>query len=74
MGIGATDSSTPGELISSSGHGINFGKDSKKIEKYLEKLLYDNKKITIDKNTAIIEKCSRKAQAERILELFDEYG
>ncbi len=74
LGIGVTDSSTPGELISTSGHGINFGKDSKKIEKYLEKLLYDNKKITIDKNTAIIEKYSRKAQAERILELFDEYG
>lgn len=73
LGIGVTDVSTPGELISSSGHGVNFGKDSDKIEDYLKELLENRKKVKIDKNIELIEKYSRKAQADRILELVESY-
>lgn len=73
LGIGVTNNSTPGKLISSSGHGINFGKDRESIKKYLLELLNSNTKYVFIKNIEIIEKYSRKKQAEKILDLVNEY-
>lgn len=72
LGIGITNRSSAGKLIAESGHGINFGKDSYSLKNYLiEILTNNNKKIT--KNWKIIDKYSRKKQAELLLDLVETY-
>lgn len=68
-GIGVSELSTLGQIIYASGHGINFGKESKKIEKNLIDLLLSQSKPLIKKNEALLQKYSRKNQADMILSL-----
>jgi glycosyltransferase involved in cell wall biosynthesis len=73
LGIGTLDNIGPGKLIKESGHGINFGKDVRKIKDYLVKLLVSGKKEYVEKNTKFLEKFTRKRQAEKVLELVEKY-
>ncbi len=73
LGIGVTDHSAPGKLISESGHGINFGKNSDQIKDYLENLLTKGEKPAVQINSRLIEKYTRKSQAEKLLELAFRY-
>lgn len=73
LGIGTTDNSTSGKLIHDSGHGINFGRDSQLLKSYLIEILIHNSKKKITKNWEIIDKYSRKKQAESLLYLVEIY-
>jgi len=73
LGIGTLDNIGPGKLIKESGHGINFGKDVRKIKDYLVKLLVSGKKEYVEKNIKFLEKFTRKRQAEKVLELVEKY-
>ncbi len=73
IGVGVTDNSAPGKLIAESGHGINFGKDSDRIQDYLVNLLTTTEKPAIQINKKFIERYTRKAQAEKLLELAIRY-
>lgn len=73
LGIGTTDTSAPGKIIKESGHGINFGKDSKKLERHLTNLLKAGIKPQIKVNTKVLDRYSRKNLAKKMLELVDKY-
>jgi len=74
LSVGLDDDSSAGELISQSGHGINFGRDSHKLQLYLEELLETGSKPVVIRNTQFLEKYSRKALAEKMINLFQDYS
>lgn len=73
LGIGITHNTSAGKLIAERGYGTNFGKDSQMLKNYLIDILMHNIKKKITKNLDIIEKYSRKKQAETLLNLVRIY-
>lgn len=73
LGIGITNRFSAGKLIAESGHGINFGQDSQSLKNYLIEILINNSKKKITKNWEMIDKYSRKKQAELLLDFVGKY-
>jgi glycosyltransferase involved in cell wall biosynthesis len=69
LGIGVTNTSSSGKLIFDSGHGVNLGKDINRIVEYLVELLRSGTKKAVDIDNVYLINNSRKAQAERMIDL-----
>lgn len=74
VGIGVTSDSTSGKLIHESAQGINLGNDSHLIQAYLIHLLQSGEKPSVPINQQLLNKYSRKKQAETLLELYEIYN
>jgi len=71
-GIGITEKCAPGRLIRQSGCGRLFGTDTGLIHKQLVRLLTDQRGSTISPDMTVLNKLTRKFQAEEMMSILSE--